>query len=346
MSRPTGPGRWRLTPHGGLLLFNFDIGGDQLKVQHQTAINDQIFGALRFAGSVTVIGFASRSDDPSVNTPLSQRRARNTLAFMQGKVPRQFNSQVRWLGEDLARHEGRPDGNEDPRYRSVVIYYHQDSTPGPTPRETPDFGVAPGGLDAPDQPVIDSLGAILGAVSALGELSIFIPGVLGVVLGAVGLVTGVAGTALSLPAGWLTADRCARFNGACEGFWEAMQFMANAFSSGRLRETPMADWPRIPHPPFRRIPGSSPTDLQFQTGLREGRDLAWNHLRRLERHPIQRHITTGGRRREVEVSGRVFLALMWRQYGDPGLKRELRRQVDERLERRGLGRYPLRTLGL
>jgi hypothetical protein len=327
-------------------LFNFDIGGDRLKVEHQGAIADHVLRALRFAGSVSIFGFASRSDSPEVNTPLSERRARNTLAFMQGKLPRPFNSHVRAWGENWARYEGQPDRSEDPRYRSVVIYYHHDDTPDP-PREVPDFGVTvPGSLEVPDMPVLDSLGAILEAISALGELSIFVTGSLAVFLEGAGLVTGVVGTALSLPAGWLSADRCARFNGACEGFWEAMQFMANRFSSSRLQETPLARWPRIPDPPRRRINVEVAVDREFNEGLREGRDLAWDHIRRLQRRPQRRQVTIDGRRTTVEVSGRVFLALMWRQHGDPGLKRELRRQVDERLRRRGLPPYPLRDLGL
>src|SRR6185295_17092855 len=104
---------------------------------------------LRAVGSVSVVGLASRSGGRGHNHALSARRAESTLAFLRHQVPNGFLAkQVVGFGELKARDEGQPDGTEDPRFRSVVLFPGPGAAPPPPP-ETFDL--------SPDSLLVDAL---------------------------------------------------------------------------------------------------------------------------------------------------------------------------------------------
>ena len=137
MSKSTGPGRTehRTSPKS-LLLYNFDINGDQLKAEHETFLRKEVVPVLQRGGSVSLVGLASRSGSHSHNLALSERRAHNTLAFLRKAVPSGFAArQVAGFGESKAEQEGYRDGSEDERFRSVVVFTSLSPTPPVPPKK-------------------------------------------------------------------------------------------------------------------------------------------------------------------------------------------------------------------
>lgn len=135
MSKPTGPGRTehRTSPKS-LLLYNFDIDGDQLKAEHEAFLRREVVPILQRGGSVSLVGLASRSGSESHNLSLSERRAHNTLAFLRKAVSSKFAArEVTGFGESKAQQEGYRDGSENERFRSVIVFV----SPAPTPPDPP-----------------------------------------------------------------------------------------------------------------------------------------------------------------------------------------------------------------
>jgi hypothetical protein len=137
MSKPTGPGRteYRTSPKS-LLLYNFDINGDQLKAEHEIFLRKEVVPVLQRGGSVSLVGLASRSGADSHNLALSERRAHNTLAYLRKAVPGAFAArEVTGFGESKAEQEGYRDGSEDERFRSVIVFTSSAPTPPDPPKK-------------------------------------------------------------------------------------------------------------------------------------------------------------------------------------------------------------------
>jgi len=81
-----------------------------------------------------------------------------------------------------------------------------------------------------------------------------------------GSILGAISNLLSLPAAWDAADRKAKFNGFCNGFWNAMQDMADTFKNDALDSlikvtvTPADD----------KVPGSPYIVVWLWSSLRAG----------------------------------------------------------------------------
>jgi hypothetical protein len=148
MSKFTGPGRTehRTSPKS-LLLYNFNINGDQLKAEHEAFLRKEVVPILQRGGSISLVGLASRSGSDSHNLALSEKRAHNTLAFLRKVVPGKFAArEVTGFGESKAKQEGYRDGSEDERFRSVIVFV----SPAPTPPDPPKkHDIAP---EKPKQP--------------------------------------------------------------------------------------------------------------------------------------------------------------------------------------------------
>src|SRR4051794_28572316 len=126
--------RWgymdRIVNPPGLLLFNFDVDGSHLKIEHRHYLHDIAVPLINWGNSVAAVGLASRTGTKIHNFAISLRRAERTLEFLQSQVRGGFNARaVQGLGEMKAAAEGYRDNSEDPRFRSVVLLF----APGPTP---------------------------------------------------------------------------------------------------------------------------------------------------------------------------------------------------------------------
>jgi len=343
----TGPGRHepRSNP-AGWLLYNFDIEGHQLKEEHRRFLQQVVAPVIRSGKGVSIVGLASRTGTFAYNQRLSQQRAYAVVAFLRGIIPTGFQArEVTAFGERKAQREGYPDEIEDHRFRSVMILLGSGNSPPPPPppeidvsEELPDIDIP-----IPDTPVITTLTRILRVIGfGTGLVGIIATGVLLTVVSLVGLVVGVVGTMLVLPGAWESADRWARFNGACEGFWNAMEDMARVYSNPLFDRLPEAQWPSLPYPRLR--PPREPIELEYQrqwrAGEEQGREVAFQTMLQLDREPLQRKQLVAGRTLKLRLSGRMILRLLVYSYGREGVAYQVRRVVEERLREQGYAGWP------
>ena len=343
MAALTGPGRMERRSHPpGILLYNFDVDAARLKPEHEKVLRADVAPTLRSGGSLSIIGLASRSGRARHNEDLSLRRARAVLAYLQRVIPERFAVQtVRGFGERKAAAEGYRDGVEDERFRSVLVLLSRT----PTPPKTPDV-IQLDDMSAPLAPgdgVLDTLGKVLDfAGFGIDLLGLFASGVTIGILEALSPVLGIVSAGLALPAAWLGGDRLARFNGFCQGFWNAMQDMANGFSDPSLQTRPENQWPAVRVP--RAHPSADPIANEAQRAWRAGEEAGCRHayetILSMERTPAVHTVMLNGRRVKVRASGRLYLALLYRAHGRE-VARAIRAGFNRRLREQGRSDWPL-----
>jgi len=122
------------------LLFNFDIAQHKLKLEHQTWLIKNVLDLLRSGGSLWIMGLTSTTGPESFNSPLSQRRAESVVAFLRGKLSKDFPVKLDasvGLGELPARIAGVPNNTEDENWRAVVVSAWNRPVPPPPPPPPP-----------------------------------------------------------------------------------------------------------------------------------------------------------------------------------------------------------------
>jgi hypothetical protein len=123
MLKRTGPGKTEIRSNpASLMLFNFDIDGDQLKIEHKNFLLTQATARLRNGAMVQVVGLADRIGDRTYNQQLSERRARATVEFLKLHVHNLKVAPPRGFGEDKMALEGFRDGLTDEKFRSVLVF--------------------------------------------------------------------------------------------------------------------------------------------------------------------------------------------------------------------------------
>ena len=119
----TGPGKTEVrTNPASLMLFNFDIDGDALKVEHIMFLRREAIPKLRAGASVAVIGLTDRKGSVAHNKTLSEKRVARTIEFLRSEVPRLTVTQSTGFGEAVAAQEGDMDETLDDRFRSVLVF--------------------------------------------------------------------------------------------------------------------------------------------------------------------------------------------------------------------------------
>jgi len=324
MLRHTGPGRTEIRSNPpSIMLYNFDTDGDDLKPEHKEFLRRHALPTLRSGGSVSVLGFADRTASDNHNNALSLRRAAKTAAFLRSEIRSPFNiRQVTGFGERAAFREGYRDGTENERFRAVLLFL--SSTPIPPPARIPPPPPLP--IDPnlpnilpeipPESGPLDTIGQVLDVFGGVtGPFTFFATGALAAVLDVMGTVASIIGAILALPGIWLSADAQRRTNGRYQGFWNAMQDMARPFSAPDLDRRPESTWPAVPRPVPHLNPIDESTllemDRQWRAGEREGCNTAYAMIQRMERTPVMRSINVGGTTRQVSMSGRFLLRMMW-----------------------------------
>jgi len=337
----TGRGGWeRRRQPPSLLLFNFDLDSDALKHEHRIGLLDGVVPQLRAGGSLSVVGLASRSGARAHNRALSGGRAERVLAFLRHEVPNGFAAkQVVGFGELKAAEEGQPNGTEDPRFRSVIVLVGRGPEPPPTPEP---FDLSPESL------LVGSLFPGTDWLSLASKVHDVVSGALGfadlVPAAEVAATGGVLGAGLSvlsltalMPLTWTSVHDQNVANGRIEGYVDAVQSMAEAFSSPALPSLPLSMWPPLPVPTPRAF---SPAELtlvnqrEWMQGRREGCALAYEFFRALDRSPLVH--------KNALVGGRQILGWMRRAQGRAGIKASLMVAVNRRLTAAGHPRWPLR----
>jgi hypothetical protein len=337
----TGRGGWeRRQQPPSLLLFNFDIDSETLKHEHRVGLLDGVVPRLQTGASLSVVGLTSRSGSRGHNRALSGRRAARTLAFLRHEVPNGFVArQVVGFGELKAAQEGQPDGAEDPRFRSVVLFMGRPAEPPPTP-ETFDL--------SPESLLVASLFPGSDWLSLASKIHDVVSGALGfadlVPAAEVAAMGGLLGAGLSvvsltalMPLTWTSVHDQNIANGRIEGYVDAVRSMADAFASPALPSLPISMWPPLPVPIPRAF---SPAELtlvnqrEWMQGRREGCALAYEFFRALDRSPLVH--------KNALVGGRQILGWMRRAQGRDGIKASLMDAVNRRLTATGHPGWPLR----
>jgi hypothetical protein len=307
-----------------LLLFNFDIGRGQLKPEHERALRALVTPKLGAGGAVSIVGLASRSGSFSLNDRLSLQRATSVLDFLRREVPSGFPVRAfKAFGEHKAQFDHVRDGTEDERYRSVVLFISD----GPAP---PEPSVNDASLQEIPVPVggdgvLDTIGKILDIVSSTASLLNLVLDV--VIVDLAGTLLAAIAAVIGLPAAWLSGNALAERNGKKLGIAKSLQAMSDSFSDDDLRLRPEAKWPPVPHP----VPTFSPPDeavtlaeRSARAGHRQGYELAWSLIMGMEKSPRLVPVTVKGKAMKLSLSGRRFLWLIHRAYGDDAWRQILR----------------------
>jgi hypothetical protein len=335
----TGRGRCetRINPPS-ILLYNFDVNGDHLKPEHRAFLATRVVPALRKGGSVSIVGLTSRTGSFGHNKILSQKRADRTLGFLRHEVRTGFSATPTvGIGELLAAAQGNANNFEHPRFRSVILFVSERAEPPPPPAVvdvTPDNLVLEELL--PDTDVLDLISkgndALIG-ILGFGEL---VPlEAVAVLAGKLGLAATVLSSLAQMPLIWKGTRDQNLLNGRMEGYWDAVQDMANAFSSSGLSNVPDRLLPRLPRPephPFTQA-DQSLNQREWMDGRREGCLIAYEFFSAMDRSPP---LTKG-----VQMIGRRQLFRLRRKFGSEGLREWLKSQFDQRLLSKGYGRWPV-----
>lgn len=159
-AKATGPGKGRaLSGFDGVLIFNFDIDGDKLKIEHQTFLRRNVVAELKAGASIAIQGITDTTGSDEYNIALSNRRVANTLEFLRKEVPNNFTLLgSSGHGEALARGAGIKNDTSDETFRGVIVQI-QKAAPKPAPQKNiSDFIIRfPGVIDNPTKLKPDSV---------------------------------------------------------------------------------------------------------------------------------------------------------------------------------------------
>jgi hypothetical protein len=123
MAKPTGPGKTEVrTNPPSLLLFNFDIDGEDLKDEHKDFLRSEALPALQAGRGVSLIGLTDTTASASHNLAVSEGRVASTIDFLRQEVSGLNLKQATGFGKAAALREGVPDGSNDDRFRAVLVF--------------------------------------------------------------------------------------------------------------------------------------------------------------------------------------------------------------------------------
>jgi hypothetical protein len=153
-------------------------------------------------------------------------------------------------------------------------------------------------------------------------------------------------TIMALLAAWAAADALARFNGKCQGFWEAMQDMADAFGDGSLDAKPLSEWPAIPvpQPHFGNTPEAQlrAEELQWRSGQQEGAMQALQVVQQMEANPREFPANLGGQPTTVRLSGKQWLRALKKSKSISGeISSFIHAEIDKKLKEQGHPEWPV-----
>jgi hypothetical protein len=322
-----------------VLLYDYESGKANVKSAHMAFMLSKVMPLLNKGGSLTVIGMASMFGSEASNKGLSEQRARQVLAFLKQRAStalrvRLLKASVGGTGTDTATKQLQAPGSDNERYRSVYIHaWIKQDPPGLPKLETklPDgdeFLKNLNGTDIPlpEKGVIEGQGALnigskTDAASRVADIGSMVLEA-GAVIGG-SLAAGVASTALAIVStvlglfdSWANAYAPAKFNGKCQGFWDAMQDMADQYKNSSLDKTPLASWPalRKPAPHTGKDPAAFQAEGVWREGQVAGCDGAYNVILGMESNPKDQKVTILGK--EEKMTGRIFLRLLSRSKGN------------------------------
>jgi len=272
---------------------------------------------------------------------------------------------------------GSTDGHVDPNQPTIrkleELAFATDPTKPPSGTPLPDqpqFNVpTPDELPKTDSPFSNWFSFSLDAVSAglsiaaevVAEVTVSLLAVM--ILDIIGFALSFLSAILALPLAWAAADRLARFNGACSGFWNAMQDMADPFKDDALDSlititvSPAGDivpvqpgnttpvvWPPIPTPsPHISVLDENKiteSERVNRAAEREGCQKAYDYIMGLERSPKLMTWTQKGHNFKTTATGKVMLRLLYKAAKGKGVAGLIREQINAEQRKRGQPEWP------
>jgi hypothetical protein len=332
--------RWMTPP--GLLIFNFDSGSAQLKMEHRDGLQSWVVPELQHGAHVAIFGMADRVGTVARNQHLSEQRAIQTLAFLRSAVSKDFRaSRVVGLGELEAKVEGYRDNVAEPRFRSVLVVPSGALMPAHVPPKT-DLAQFIEKEILPGTDWLDYVSRGLDIGIGVGGFLETLPWEeMAELAGKIGFFLTVVASVVQLPILWHSVHEQNLKNGGMQGFWEAMQDMANQFSDPSLGTTPLSKWPPLRVPQARTF-GIPDTDLpvnerEWMDGRREGCQFAFRLIEKVDQHPV----TVKVKGKDQILNGRQLLQNMASQYGST-FGDELHKVIDRKLLDKAGTNWPLR----
>lgn len=193
---------------------------------------------------------------------------------------------------------------------------------------------------------------IVNFVAGVGELGLEIAAVtgaaasLGTFLSFFGLGTALVGSIAGLIGAWASADRLGEFNARCQGYWNALDDMANQFSSPDFLRLPRNQWSplreAVPH--FRPMPREAEEQLStaaqaWRRGEQQGCREAIELVRRFSTNP---HRWTRPNNQTLLIDdGRIFLHALYVGFRG-NVRVRIQEHIDREIRRQNEGRgWPL-----
>lgn len=318
--RPTGRGKYVITKNSdtefACSLYNFDIGGSDVKDDHKQLLKARVFDFLSAGGSAAIVGLASVTGTSEGDLNLSQTRADNVAKYLRDLS--MFASNPDYTGPFRIKStvgRGRQwallySKSENEFWRAVWVHVWDRATP-PSDNQV-DFGVQL--PDLPESSALADTGNILDVASwiiAIIDVADIIP--------VVDLFVSIIDTLFSLIATWAAADQNAYLNGYIQGYDMAMVDMAEPFGSPNLHTKPLSQWPAVPKPsPHEELWASQPSvgQQKWHEGEQAGCDAAYKQVQNWEKSPLYVDVPGAGYNRQQALSGREVLRVLSLKYPD------------------------------
>jgi len=359
MTRPknkmTGRGKYKYLQSAPndwtILLYNYDIEGNRYKPDHKQFLDVTVVPYLKAGCGIAIYGLASTTGTVEYDRRLGAERALDVYRYLRTVAGSSFPmSKLETRGKSLALERTGKDNTEDEEYRGVWLRVWDKQHPPP---HIIDPGVVNPTFKYSDPGVVifgqglDVLGGVVSVIDLGLDISASYTGIVaaatgGIVTAGAGLVLAIVATIIGMPAIWASGDSLAEFNGKVEGYDEAMQDMAEQYSSDDLDRKPMRQWPAVREPSphlFSALPIGTPGAF-WRKGQSAGCRLAYMDALKLELNPIDVDVVTkDGKKTKTKANGRLMLRALWvTTKGEVAEKMVM--QVNETLKQHGKPPWP------
>lgn len=325
-------------------LYDFDKNQAKLKRGHIDLLNSTIGPVLRDGGSIKLLGLASTTGTAGYDKKLGEARIHAVVSYLQAHFGNKFAiTKEISFGKEMALEfkkanlaGGTADYVESDLWRAVIINAWNRGVPPPPPI----------GVDVPfnnstwfkfAHDAIDVINAGLSVLDAAADL--FVLSRLAAISGPASLVATVVGGIVALPLTWASADELAITNGQIQGAADAIQDMADQYSSNSLDRIGMSKWPpvKVPTPHLPSNPQPTVSQQAWRAGQLTGLQNAVKAVLNLEQNPKPFTMPDG---QHIRFSGRFWLRALSHAFGDKAGVNAVVVPANENLKKRGRPPFP------